>query len=283
MSSLLQQLGLAGASNMIAAACTNPIDVIKTRMQIDGQGGAGERKFKSTLHCFRGVVTAEGFGALYRGVVASLLREGTYSGIRMGMYEPVKNALWSDSTPPPLYVKICAGAITGSIGSAIANPCDLLKVQAQSVTGSGAGEPSTLQRLRTILTRDGIAGGWRGCAPTVARATLLTASQIPSYDQAKHSLLDRGYSEGMALHFSCSMLAGVVAAAVTAPVDLAKTRIMNGSPHGIVGTIAGIARTEGPTSVYKGFTGQWLRIGPHTTISLLAFENLRHFCGLAYL
>mmetsp|Transcript_17159 Transcript_17159/g.52792 ORF Transcript_17159/g.52792 Transcript_17159/m.52792 type:complete len:88 (-) Transcript_17159:42-305(-) len=87
----------------------------------------------------------------------------------------------------------------------------------------------------------------------------------------------------MALHFSCSMLAGVVAAAVTAPVDLAKTRIMNGSPHGIVGTIAGIARTEGPTSVYKGFTGQWLRIGPHTTISLLAFENLRHFCGLAYL
>ena len=74
-----------------------------------------------------------------------------------------------------------------------------------------------------------------------------------------------------------------MAAAVTAPVDLAKTRIMNGAPRGIAGTLLTIAREEGLRSCYKGFTGQWLRIGPHTTISLLAFENLRRVWGMAYL
>ena len=283
MGSIGEQLVLAGASNMTAAACTNPIDVVKCRMQIDGQGELTARRFTSTAHCFRVLVSQEGAASLYRGVVASLIREGSYSAIRMGLYEPVKHALWEDKDTP-LHVKIAAGGVTGSIGSATANPCDLLKVQAQSVQGTGADAPGTLERLRNILTEDGVRGGWRGCAPTVARAGLLTASQIPAYDHAKHGLKDRGYDEGIGLHFACSMLAGVVAAAVTSPVDLAKTRIMNGtSRRGIVGTILEIAREEGPRSVYKGFTGQWLRIGPHTTISLLVFENLRRLSGVAYL
>ena len=48
-------------------------------------------------------------------------------------------------------------------------------------------------------------------------------------------------------------------------------------------TIAEVARVEGPAAIYKGFHGQWLRIGPHTTVSLMVFENLRHFMGMDYL
>ena len=69
-----------------------------------------------------------------------------YSGIRMGLYEPVKTLLWASDAPVPLHVKVLAGGITGSIGSALANPCDLLKVQAQSVIGSGAGTIRVLLR-----------------------------------------------------------------------------------------------------------------------------------------
>ena len=36
-------------------------------------------------------------------------------------------------------------------------------------------------------------------------------------------------------------------------------------------------------ALFKGFHGQWLRIGPHTTVSLMAFEALRKFAGMAYL
>merc|ERR1712086_172695 len=120
---------------MIAAAVTNPIDVIKIRMQIDGCGGT-KKVFTNPVNCGSAIVKTEGATALYRGLMASLIREGSYSGIRMGMYEPVKQALGAtDPDNSPFYLKVGAGAITGSIGSAIANPLDLLKVQMQSVQG----------------------------------------------------------------------------------------------------------------------------------------------------
>ena len=36
------------------------------------------------------------------------------------------------------------------------------------------------------------------------------------------------------------------------------------------------AKSEGPMTVFRGFNMQWLRLGPHTTISLMCFEQLRH-------
>merc|ERR1711918_285578 len=38
-------------------------------------------------------------------------------------------------------------------------------------------------------------------------------------------------------------------------------------------------RNEGALAVYKGFFAQWSRVGPHTTISLVAWEALRHLFG----
>ena len=68
---------LGGIAGGIGVLAVYPIDLVKTRMQIDGQGASGTRRFATTLHCFRAIVATEGVGALYRGVAASLLREGT--------------------------------------------------------------------------------------------------------------------------------------------------------------------------------------------------------------
>ena len=199
-------------------------------MQIDGRGGA-PKLFTHPLNCGRTIVRSEGAAALYRGLLASLVREGSYSGIRMGMYEPVKHALGAtDPEHTPFYLKVAAGAITGSVGSAIANPLDLLKVQMQSVEGrhppsasspaspatsssttssssspassssssssssaAARQHPTTSARLRAAVGEYGVVGLWRGSVPTIARAGLLTASQIPSYDHAKHTLMNLGY------------------------------------------------------------------------------------------
>ena len=62
--------------------------------------------------------------------------QASYSGMRMGFYEPVKQLLGAtDPHNTPLHTKIIAGAITGTVGSAIANPCDLVKVRMQAVEG----------------------------------------------------------------------------------------------------------------------------------------------------
>ena len=144
-----------------------------------------------------------------------------------------------------------------------------------------------------------ITGLWRGSTATIQRATLLTASQVPSYDHFKHYMINHGYlQEGIFCHFISSMVAGIVAAAVTSPVDLVKSRVMiqpidpatgNGMIYSnsmsTIQCMAKIMKTEhgGKIALYKGFHAQWLRIGPHTTISLMVFEQLRHLFGMAYL
>jgi len=289
-------VSLAGVSNAVAATITNPVDVLKIRMQMSGEGIAAQRQtiFQTSVRLWR----EEGPRAFYRGLSPSLLREMSYSGLRMGLYEPTKQALGAtDPKHTPFYLKILSGAITGATGSIIANPLDLVKVRMQ--VGSGhAGRPpyASVGSALVQISREG--GGvrslWRGSGPTVQRAALLTASQVPSYDHVKHHMLNGGYMrEGYMCHFFCCMCAGVVAAAVTSPVDLAKSRVM-AQPvdpitglgllyRGTIDCLRSVARTEGPVALFKGFHGQWLRIGPHTTVSLMIFEQLRHFAGMSYL
>jgi len=299
----LLQVSLAGASNATAASVTNPVDVVKVRMQMAGEGvssggvaSAGRRG--GVWQAARALMREEGPSGFYRGIGASLCREMSYSGIRMGLYEPTKQALGAtDPARTSLALKIGAGAITGATGSVLANPFDLVKVRMQSAPGSGGRScySSVFTAISTIYSEgEGLRGLWRGTGATVKRATLLTASQVPSYDHVKHTLVDGGYlREGYPCHFFCSMVAGVIAAAVTSPADLVKSRLMvqpidpatgRGTLYsGLGDCFMKVVRTEGVPALFKGFHTQWLRIGPHTTVSLMVFEEMRRLAGMRYL
>ena len=54
----------------------------------------------------------------------------------------------------------------------------------------------------------------------MARATLLSSSQLGSYDALKGACKRwLGATEGVALHLSCSLASGIVAQTVIQPVD----------------------------------------------------------------
>lgn len=229
---------------------------------------------------------------LYLRLFASLMREGSYSTIRLGAYEPLKVLFGAtDPARTPLWKKVVAGAISGTIGSAIATPTDLVKVRFQAA-GPGTKPPykNTFYGFAEIARTEGVRGLWTGVGPTVQRAAILTASQIPSYDHTKHTILNAGLmKEGPQLHIVCSMVAGLVTAFATSPVDVVKTRVMNqkkdkhGKPLVYRNTwdcIVKTVRSEGPLGLYKGFVPNWMRIGPHTIVCFFVFEQLRRLVGM---
>ena len=75
------------------------------------------------------IAREEGLGSLWKGVVPSLLREITYSSVRLGAYEPIRNMITTDhelqTGNSPIWKKFTAGMTTGAIGSGLANPIDL--------------------------------------------------------------------------------------------------------------------------------------------------------------
>ncbi|KAG0563166.1 hypothetical protein M758_8G008600 [Ceratodon purpureus] len=289
---------------MCAAAITNPVNVVKVRMQLDGAlSSTTERQYPGFFKSLVRIGKEEGVKGLWRGTGAALLREASYSSIRMGLYEPLKHAWTDDPAHSPLWIKVAAGSLAGTIGSAIANPTDVVMIRMQApvqapVVGNAIAGATPHWQYRgpfeafgTIARTEGLRGLYRGVGPTMQRAAILNAAQIPSYDHTKYMLLKSGaMHEGIACHLVSSMTAGLVTAIVMSPIDLIKTRIMQQAVH--VGGGDGVLysstldcfwktlRSEGPLGLYKGFIPVWMRIGPHTIITFFFYEQFRKALGI---
>ena len=133
----IARLLLGGVSCMTAATFTNPADVVKVRLQIQGEKGMALNQQYNNI--FKGgylVLRNEGIRGLYKGITASWMREGSYSAIRLGLYEPFKAVLGeTDPKTTPLWMKFAAGSMAGAVGSLFGNPFDLMKIRMQAVEG----------------------------------------------------------------------------------------------------------------------------------------------------
>eukprot|EP00126_Sphaerothecum_destruens_P001333 Sdes_comp14057_c0_seq2m3374 len=80
------------------------------------------------------IVLEEGFHGLGRGIVTTVMRDMTYSSIRLGIYEPIRGILSggvTSSSDIGYSVKIASGLLSGAIGAAITNPVDVVKTRYQ--------------------------------------------------------------------------------------------------------------------------------------------------------
>lgn len=181
--------------------------------------------------------------------------------------------------------------ISGMIGSFIATPTDLVKIRFQAVKCSDVPPYKNMfHAFYQIAKKEGFLGLWTGVKPTVQRAVVLSGTQIPAYDHAKHFFLDAEWlKEGILLHGVSAFVAGFVATSIASPVDIVRTRYMNqpksstGKPLIYSGTLDCIYKTvrhEGLLALYKGFFPNWTRTGLDTIIIFLVYEQLRKFAGI---
>ncbi|KAM5543268.1 hypothetical protein V8D89_003142 [Ganoderma adspersum] len=275
----------AAFSNMASSATVNPTDIIKVRQQLRTQtpGGGGNAFWSVGVEMAR----TEGIRSLAGGISASMLREVVYSGIRMGTYELFKDKLHDASkgalSREGLPLKITAASVAATIGSALANPADLVKVRMQAYYPNGSPYRNLRHAFATIYqdgARAAVAAGtspaaggirslYRGVGPTTIRGIVLSGTQICSYDQIKQTLKKRGImQEGVSLHFVASTFAGFFCSVTSNPVDVVKVRLMNDKNHQFKGAfdcVRQITVKEGPFGFFKGFGMCWARdtFDPH--------------------
>ena len=82
-----------------------------------------------------------------------------------------------------------------------------------------------------------------------------------------------------------ALTSGVVVAVVINPVDVISTRLYNQPAHAriyssYVDCILKITQKEGVRAFYKGLLAQYLRIGPHSFLSLIFWHQARQLLGL---
>ena len=284
---------------MASGAVTHPIDLVKVRMQLYGQGSeasgasaASKAPLKAPPGMMRTgylVVKHEGTFGLYKGLSASLMRQASFIGTKFGAYDLLKSAVPKDADGGLSFWKMTlCGLGAGAIGAAVGNPADLAMVRMQA----DGRLPLELRRnyrhggeaLMRVVREEGVFALWRGCAPTVNRAMIVTASQMAVYDKSKAVILkESGAKDGLAVQTGASFIAGVVAALTSNPIDLAKSRLMTMKPDaegrmpytGTMDCIVKTARSEGLGALYKGLIPTAARQVPLNMVRFISVEAMK--------
>lgn len=86
------QLGTACAAGSCASFLTNPLDLLKLRLQVQRRGVASPFQYRGMTHALYSVVAKEGVAALFRGATARVLFHAPSTGITMALYERCTHA-----------------------------------------------------------------------------------------------------------------------------------------------------------------------------------------------
>eukprot|EP00164_Ancoracysta_twista_P011474 GFYU01017682.1.p1 GENE.GFYU01017682.1~~GFYU01017682.1.p1 ORF type:complete len:315 (-),score=81.12 GFYU01017682.1:483-1427(-) len=269
-----------GIASCVAETATIPMDVVKTRMQIQSSTKM------STWQVGVQAVRQEGVGALFKGLTPALLRQSTYGSLRYGCYEPIKKVLGTNPDgSTTLLKKVIAGSLSGAAASAICNPTDLIKVRMQADSGPVPRYSGIVDAARQIFRQEGPLGFYKGVGPTTGRATVLAAAELASYDEVKTQLLARGIiGENVYGHFTSSLCAGFISTLASSPFDVVKSRVMSqpfdasgrGTLYsGMIDCFAKSIRTDGILSLWKGFWPNFGRVGPRVVIVFTVMEKLK--------
>ncbi|KAK8939443.1 Mitochondrial uncoupling protein 1 [Platanthera guangdongensis] len=122
----------------VMEVCTIPLDTAKVRLQLQKTAVSRDSvvlpKYRGMLGTVATIAREEGLAALWKGVVPGLHRQCLFGGLRIGLYEPVKNLYVGENFvgDVPLSKKILAGLTTGALAISIATPTDLVKVRLQA-------------------------------------------------------------------------------------------------------------------------------------------------------
>ena len=221
-------LGMAcsGLGPAIATVVSNPLEVCKTRLQFSGERGSS-RLYRGPLDCLRQTWRTEGVRGLQAGLGPAVVREGSKTFFRYGLFSPILEAL-HDGPPSsaPVRTRMAAGAAAGAIAATVCNPLDLLKCQLQATGSAGArsyGYSSAVGAVRYIVrtSPQGVRALWVGTGISIPRSMTSTSVMMTVNSWLKEELLSRGCWPQAA-----TMLASLGAAACTiyaqAPLDIVR-------------------------------------------------------------
>ncbi|EEP78257.1 conserved hypothetical protein [Uncinocarpus reesii 1704] len=89
----------AASAGIVTGTATNPIWVVKTRLQLDRSRSSGTAQYRNSLDCIRQILRNEGLRGLYRGLGASYLGV-IETTLHLTAYERIKDSLTSRGGVP---------------------------------------------------------------------------------------------------------------------------------------------------------------------------------------
>lgn len=202
--------GLAGTTVDIALF---PLDTIKTRLQSP-----------------QGFLKAGGFRGVYKGLSAAAVGSSPGAALFFSTYEAVKHLCAQSETMQnlnnPAYGHMLAASLGEIMACLVRVPTEVVKQRMQA----GMGGSSMVSTCRSIFQKEGAMGFYMGFNITVMREIPFSLVQFPLYEYMKSVIktMQNGTDAYPYQAAICGSISGGLAAGITTPLDVLKTRLMLG-------------------------------------------------------
>lgn len=240
-----------GVAGLVVDVVLFPIDTIKTRLQSE-----------------RGFLRSGGFRGIYKGLAPAAAGSAPTAAIFFCTYDGLKSHLGqfvAKSQQP--YVHMLSAASAEIVACLIRVPVEIAKQRRQAL--SFKYNTSSVEILYHAIKTEGIRRGlYRGSGTTVMREVPFSFIQFPLWEYFKQNWTA---TTGTALTpvsvAICGAIAGGIAAGLTTPLDVAKTRIMLADQDSVNTSVFkilhSIYRERGIKGVFAGFVPRvlWITLG----------------------
>lgn len=242
------------------------------------------------------MVRTDGFSSIYKGLDAAVGRQMVYGTARIGLHRTFSDMLVEKNEGRPLSfaVKTLCGMASGSIAVCIGTPFDIALVRLQA---DGMAEKADRRNYKNVLDalirtskEEGVGALYKGLFPNILRGMSMNVGMLACYDQAKElvasALNDDPNNPTVPTKMGSSCIAGFTAALFSLPFDLMKSRLMAQKPDPATGKMpyknildcaTQIAKKEGPSGFFAGFSAYYGRCAPHAMIILMSIESITKF------
>lgn len=274
---------------VMEAVCLQPLDVLKTRLQLAG-------KSATLLSVAVDMLKNEGPRSFYKGLTPFCTHLVTKYSVRWYFNEFYRSLLADKQTGK---VSL-AGTYTAGFGSGlteavlIVTPFEVIKTRLQKQKGLDKSlfkYKGPLHCAKTIFREEGVLALWKGNVPTMLRQGINQLFLFGPYDTLKYKLygLQRDQVATSSQAFTLGLIAGSLGPFFNNPIDVCKTRLMaqetpkSAEAHvkpkytGTLQCIATIYREEGVRSLMRGCMMRIARVAPGMAITFTVIEKVTDY------
>lgn len=201
------RLGAGACAGIIAMSATYPMDMVRGRITV--QTEKSPYQYRGIYHALTTIYRQEGFRALYKGWLPSVIGVIPYVGLNFAVYESLKD--WMVKTNPygivennelSVVTRLACGAAAGTVGQTVAYPLDVIRRRMQMagwkdaasiVTGEGRNKApieykGMVDAFRKTVRNEGFGALYKGLVPNSVKVVPSIAIAFVTYEVVKDVL-----------------------------------------------------------------------------------------------
>lgn len=276
---LSAHLMAGAAAGMMEHCCMYPVDCVKTRMMTLAPNPNAQ--YNGIFQAFSRIITQEKPKALFRGIGVVATGAGPAHALYFACYEFCKNAL-SRGNGSSVLAQGGAAAIASVVHDGFMNPIDVIKQRLQVYNSPYRG---ALHCARTVFQTEGVSAFYRSYTTQLTMNIPFQVFHFVTYEFLQDNM-NKSRKYDPISHMASGAGAGAFAAAITTPLDVAKTLLNTREQkiglqrekqiHGMLNAMITIYKTTGVKGYFRGATARVVYQMPSTAICWSVYEFFKN-------